>query len=433
MDYYDLSIIGAGWAGFTAATQAAQLGLKVVLIEKRSIGGTCLNYGCIPTKSLIQSAKIYSLSKKSSRFGISPERININFNEIQNRKEKIIGQLQTAMQSTLKNKNITYINAQAKIESNTEVSIGKDSIKSKHILIATGSRPMELPALRFDGKKILSSNEILDLREIPRSILIVGGGVIGCEFASLFNILGSKVNIVELLPNLLPQEDKEISKKLETIFKKSGLQVNTDTDAKKTNLNDYEKVLVCIGRRPYTDELNLDKIGIKLEKDRIVVDDYLKTSISNIYAAGDCTGEIMLAHFAAFQGGKVAQNIAHPDKSTKYNEAAVPNCIFTTPEVSRVGLTEEEAKSKDREFQINKFDFLGSGMARIMDEAEGFIKIIVDKKTGQILGASIIGPQAVELIAVLTLAIQNKLKISQVRSTIFAHPTLSESIGEALK
>jgi len=429
---YDLAVIGAGWAGFNAAIRAKELGLKVALIEKEQIGGTCLNRGCIPTKTLIQSAKIYTLAKKSPNFGIdiaTPPQVN--FIKIQERKDKIIQQLRSGMQFMLKG--IDFFNAQAQILSNQELKIDAQIVKTKFIIIATGSKPIELKDLKFDGKKIISSDNILSLKEIPKSLLIIGGGVIGCEFASLFSVLETQVSIVELMPQLLPGIDKETAKKLENIFKKKGVKVNTNTDAKTIDLNNYNLTLLCIGRAPEIGNLDLDKIGIKLEKGRIIVDEYLRTNISNIYAAGDCTAKTMLAHFAAYQGHMACENIANPDNPRKADNQNIPNCIFTDPEIASVGLTEEEARNKNIDIKINKFDFLGSGMARILDENEGFVKIVSDNKTEQILGASIIGPRATELIGILTLAISNCLKISQIQDTIFAHPTLSESISGALK
>jgi len=428
---YDLAVIGAGWAGFNAALRARQLGLKVALIEKDRVGGTCLNRGCIPTKALIQSAKIYSLSKKSANFGIEAAAPQINFLKIQERKEKIVQQLHSGMQFRLKG--IGLVSGQARIFSPQVLKVGSEIVNTKFILVATGSRPIELGELKFDGKKIISSDEILNLKEIPRSLLIIGGGVIGCEFASLFCAFGSSVSIVELMPQILPGIDKEIARKLENIFKKKGIKVSTGTDAKHVDLKDYDLVLLCIGRQPETKDLDLEKFGVKLEKGKILVDEYLKTSISNIYAAGDCTGKIMLAHFAAYQGRVAAENIAHPDKPKKAESANIPNCIFTDPEIASVGLSQEEGLSQGQDVRIDKFDFLSSGMARILDETEGFIKIISDKRTEQILGASIIGPRATELIGILTLGMQSRLKISQIRDTIFAHPTLSESISEAVK
>ncbi len=427
---YDLVVIGAGWAGFNAAVRAKELGLKVCLIEKGQIGGTCLNRGCIPTKALIQSAKVYSLTKKSDLFGINTVNPQINFPKIQERKEKLIQQLRSGMQFMLKG--IDFLNGEAQILSPEELKVAEQIIKTKIILIATGSKPMEIPGLKFDGKKIISSDDILNLKEIPKSLLIIGGGVIGCEFASLFSILGTQVSIVELMPQLLPGIDKEVAKKLEAIFKKKAIKVNTNTDAQSVDLNNYDLVLLCIGRAPEIGSLDLNKIGIKLDKGRIVIDEYLKTSVSNIYAAGDCATKTMLAHFAAYQGRTVAENIANPDNPRKADNQNIPNCIFTDPEIASVGLSEENAKDKGIAIKINKFDFFGSGMAHILEETEGFVKIISDTKTNVILGAFIIGPRATELIGILTLAVSSRLKISQIQETIFAHPTLSESIHEAL-
>jgi dihydrolipoamide dehydrogenase len=428
---YDLAVIGAGWAGFNACLRAKELGLKVALIEREQIGGTCLNRGCIPTKTLLQSARVYNLAKKSNTFGINITNPQVDFNKIQERKDKIIQQLRQGMQFMLKD--IDFFNATAEILSNEELKIGNETIKTKFILIATGSKPLELKGLKFDGKKSISSDELLNLKEIPKSLLIIGGGVIGCEFASLFSSLGTQVNVVEKMPQLLPGEDKEVAKKLETIFKKKGIKVNTNTDATTLALSDYDLALLCVGRTPQTDTLGLEKIGIELERGKIVVDECLKTNIPNIYAAGDCTGKIMLAHFASYQGRIAAENIAHHGNPKTVEEANIPNCIFTDPEIASVGLSEQEAQNKNIEIKINKFDFLGSGMARIMDETEGFIKMISDSKTERILGACIIGPKATELIGILGLATSCNLSLSQISDTIFAHPTLSESVNEALK
>lgn len=433
MDYYDLTIIGAGWAGFNAAIKAASLGLKTVLIEKDSIGGTCLNHGCIPTKSLIQSAKLFSLSKKASKFGINFENPTINYQEIQSRKNTIIKQLAQGMQFLLKKSNLTYLNVTAKIKSNQEVEVDGKTIKTKYILITTGSKPMELKAFPFDGKKILSSKQILNLEKIPESILIVGGGVIGCEFASLFNTIGSKVHLVELLPQLLPQEDIDVVKKLTVTFKKAGIKVDTETDATKLDLANYEIVLVCVGRVAYANDLGLEQLGVHMQRGGILVDQFLSTNVENVYAAGDCTAGIMLAHFAAHQGELAVWNMVHADKKKKCNASIVPATIFTAPEIASAGINEKQARDLNIDIEVSKFDFLASGMARIIDQTDGFIKLIWDKHTGELLGASIIGPGAVELIATLTLAIQSKLKSSQILSTIFAHPTLSECIEQAAK
>lgn len=428
---YDLAIIGAGWAGFNAAIEAKKSGLKTVLIENDKIGGTCLNRGCIPTKTLIRSAKIYSLAKKSNNFGIEINEPKINYPEIIDRKNKIVLELGRGMEFMLKG--VDFLPGQARILTPNTIKVGGQELAVKFMIIASGSEPCQIKGLDFDHNKVVSSDDILNLREIPKKLLIVGGGVIGCEFASLFSTLGAQVSIIEKMPQLLPGIDNEIAKKLENILRRKGIKVNTGTDALGVDLNQFDLVLVAVGRVARINGLGLEDCGITIENKKIKVDDFLKTNIANIYAAGDCTGKICLAHFASYQGVTASYNIAHPVSQKKCDNAVVPNCIFTDPEVSSVGINEEEAKAREIETVAHKFDFLGLGMARILDEAQGYIKIISDTKTGFVLGGSIIGPSATELIAPLTLAISNSLKASQIRETIFAHPTLSECIHETLK
>ena len=428
---YDLAIIGAGWAGFNACLKAKQSGLKVVLIDKSLLGGTCLNLGCIPTKTLIQSAKVFNLVKKSSDFGINVSGPTVDFLKIQERKDRIIQQLRSGMQQMLKN--IDYLTGQARLVSSQEIRVLEKTIRARNVLIATGSKPYELAQFKFDAKKTLSSNEIISLKEIPGSLLIIGGGVIGCEFAGLFSQLGTKVTVVEKMPQLLPGEDREVAKKIETVFKKKGINVNTSSDAAAFNPADFDIILVCVGRKAQTENLGLEEAGVNLDKGAIAVDDYLKTNINNIYAAGDCTAKIMLAHFASYQGISAVFNLAYPDKLKPATSSCVPSCIFTEPEIASVGLSEDKALLLGRHIDIHRFDFLGSGMARILGETEGLIKIISDVKTGVVLGAAIIGPRATELIGIFTLAVAHCLSIQNLRETIFAHPTLSESITEAIK
>lgn len=427
---YDLIIIGSGWAGFNASKVASAAGKKVLLIEKDSIGGTCLNYGCIPTKALIQSAKIYSQVKKAQLFGIETGISQVNLLEIQKRKDLLIEQLKLGLTSLLKN--ITVIKAEAEIVDKNTVCVEGKNINTEYILICSGSSPLEIKGLEFDHKKIISSDDILNIKEIPKSLLIVGGGVIGCEFASCFNIFGTEVTIVEKLPQLLPGIDKDISRKLETSFRKRKINVLTATDSSSININDFDLVLVCVGRSPNVNVRGLEKTGVKFSQKGIIIDEYLRTSIDNIYAAGDCTSRIMLAHFAAYQGRIAANNIINPEKQTKCNYNLVPNCIFTYPEIATIGITEDEAAALSIKLKVNKFDFLGSGMARILNETEGFIKVISDSSNDKILGASIIGPYATELISCFSVFLNAGFKRNQIKDIIFAHPTISESIYEAV-
>jgi dihydrolipoamide dehydrogenase len=409
---YDLTIIGAGWAGLSASQEAKKSGLKVCLIEDRELGGTCLNRGCIPTKSLIHSAKIFE-----------------DFAQAQARKDKLVQQLRHGLESRING--LDFYNQSAEIPDKNTVKIKDKSIQTKFLLLATGSLPIELSSLKFDAKKIISSDEILDLKEAPKSLLIVGGGVIGCEFASLFSSLGTRVTVVELLTQLLPGEDQEVAAKLASIFKKKGIKVNTSTDAAKLDLAVYELVLVCVGRKPKL--YGLDKLVLKIEGSKIFVDEFLQTSVPGVYAAGDCTGKIMLAHYAAYQARIAVHNIIHPEDPRKADNEIVPNCIFTLPEIASVGLNETKAKDKGLSVKIHKFDFLGSPMARILNDSEGFIKIVSEEKTGKILGAAIVGGRATELIGILSVAINSGLTVSRLKEVIFAHPTLSEGITSALE
>jgi len=428
---YDLAVIGAGWAGFNAAIRAKELGLRACLIDQGPIGGTCLNQGCIPAKTLIQSAKIYSLVKKSPVFGITagggPE---INFSEVIKRKEKMIRQLGSGMDFLLKG--VDFIKSRAELLSAVKVKAGAGVIQAKNIIIATGAKPQELAQLKFDGVKIVSSSQMLDLTNIPEDLLIVGGGVIGCEFAGLFCALGSQVTLVEKMPQLLPGLDTDLARKLENLFKKKGIKVNTGSNIADYGINNYARVLVCVGRQPDFSGLGLEKAAVKIEKNRIAIDDYLTTNIPNIYSAGDCTGKFMLAHYAAYQGRIAVDNIFSKNK-LKADNTTVPNCIFTDPQVAAVGLSQEEAISKGLRVKVSRFDFLGSAAARILDETEGFIKVISDDFTQQILGAAIIGPGACELIGIFTVAVSARLKVEKARDMIFAHPTLSESVRESLR
>jgi len=432
MKSYDIAIIGAGWAGFNAALRADSLGLKIALIEESTLGGTCLNRGCIPTKFLVQTAKIFSQAKKANQYGLEIANPGVKFNETKQKKDIMVDALKNNLENLLKSKNsIDLIRARAKLLSRNEISLGDERISAKYILIASGSMPKELGNLRFNSQKILSSTEILNLENLPKNILIIGGGVIGCEFASIFSNLGIGVSIVEYMDRLLPAEDAEISRKLESIFKKRKINIQTKTDAKTIDLKDFDKVLLCTGRRPNTSGMGLEELHIIFEKERIITDEYMRTNIENIYAAGDCTSIKQLAHVATHQAIIAVENATA--KKHTFDYRLIPNCIFTDPEIASVGMDEEIARECGIEINIDRFDFMGSGMARIMSEAEGFVKIISDKKTDKIIGASLIGPKVTELISTLTVAIKTQLTRKEVADTIFAHPTLSESISEALR
>lgn len=428
---YDLCVIGSGWAGFNASLRASELGARVCLIEKDQIGGTCLNRGCIPTKVLVHSCRLIKELSHYHNFGIQVKDFSLSFEAIQSRKNQIVLDLKKGLTFQLAKQKIEIIKGQARITSPTKIEVDGKTIEAKFIIIASGSCPQELSSLRFNQNNILSSNELLELKAVPKSLLIVGGGAIGCEFASIFSALGCEVTIVEAMERLLPQEDIDISKKLEMIFKKNNIKVLTKSKAEEVDSLIYEKVLVCVGRALNTENLWADDLKINRDKNKIAVNDSLQTSIENIYAAGDCIGGKLLAHVAAYEGSLAAENIFGKKQPVDYS--AVPNCTFTNPEIASVGITEPEAITTGREVKTSRFSFLGNGMAHILEETDGFIKLIADKQSDELLGAAIIGPKATELISCLTVAIRNRLKSKDIYGTIFAHPTLSEGIHEAAR
>lgn len=428
---YDLCVIGSGWAGFNAALRAAELGAKVALIEKDEIGGTCLNRGCIPTKSLVNSARIIKEIIHYQNFGIEVKDFAVCFDKIQSRKKQVVSDLQKGILFQLSRQKVEIIKGEAKIIVPTIVEAGGNKLETKFIIIASGSRPAELASLKFDRQKIISSNEILELSSVPKSLLIIGGGAIGCEFASIFSSLGSQVTIIEVLDRLLPAEDEEISRKIEMVFKKNNIKVFTQAKVEDCPVQNFEKVLVCVGRALNTENLWNEEVAIKKENNCLAVNRFLQTNMENIYAVGDCIGGKLLAHVAAYEGTLAAENIF--GKKIPADYTAIPSCTFTHPEVASVGLSEKAALESGREVKTAKFSFLASGMARILEETDGFIKLVADKKTDELLGASIIGPKATELISSLTIAIRNRLKAKDIYGTVFAHPSLSEGIFEAAK
>jgi dihydrolipoamide dehydrogenase len=428
MKQFDVAIIGAGWAGFNAALQARRAGMSVCIVERSEIGGTCLNRGCIPTKALIRSAKNLSLCQKARRFGIDVASCAADMHSMQAYKQNLVSGLRVGMRASLKG--VEWIPGEARFISAEALSVGNEEIRANDIVICTGSYPADLPCARFDKQKVFSSDDILTLEQIPQSLLIIGAGAIGCEFASLFGALGSSVTLVEKEPQLLPGLDPAAARKLETVFRKRGITVRTGSDTSQFPLRDFSLVLVAVGRKPQLDGLDLDKAGIRIDKNAIVVDEYCRTTQPRVWAAGDCRGGLMLAHFAAHQGRIAVRNTR--GANLKLSDAAVPSCVFTNPEIAVAGIHEQQAAERGIKARVHIFDFLGSGMARIMDETDGFLKIVSEEATGVVIGSTIVGPSATELIAVLTCAISNHLTTSQLKETIYAHPTIAESINDAL-
>jgi len=439
---YDAVIIGAGPGGYTCAIRIAQLGGKAVLIEENEVGGVCTNKGCIPTKTLWSAIKLVKQVNAGKKRGINTENLEIDYEILSKYKDRVVKTNVKGIETLLESNNIDLIRGKGKIINKNTVRVGDKDIKAKNIVIATGSEPVELKDLTFDHEYILSSEDVLALKEIPSNILIVGGGVIGVEFAAILNKLGSKVTIVELADKILPLEDQDISDEVEKIL---GREISIYTNSRVSSINQEkkeveiktceetetiqcEKILVAVGRRPRL-PAEIDEIGIKHEKE-IPTTHQMKTNIENIYAIGDITDSMQLAHVASHEGITAAENIMGNDRNMNYD--SIPGCIFSLPEVARVGLTERQARELT-DIQVGMFPYAASGKARCEDTREGFVKTIIDEKTKKILGIHIIGQNASDLIAEATIIVKKGLKTDEIQGIIHAHPTLPEMIEESIQ
>ncbi|MBU3090907.1 dihydrolipoyl dehydrogenase [Clostridium sp. CM028] len=447
----DIVIIGGGPGGYVAAIRAAQLGAKVCIVEKGELGGTCLNRGCIPTKALYRNAEILNTLKNINEFGIVVDSYSFSVEEIQNRKDKIVNQLVNGVEQLLKSNNIDVILGTACLKDKNTVSISLKNgelreIITKNIIIATGSIPLipNIPGIDLPG--VFTSENILEFKEVPNKLAIIGGGVIGVEFAGIFNALGSKVTVIEFLPSILAQVDTDLTKRLSVSLKRKGIDMSINTkvisieksneqlivtaDGKKGEIVfTADNVLVSVGRTPMTEGLNIENLGISLNRRAIVVDENYETNIPGIYAIGDVNGISMLAHAATHQGKKVVERIM--GYIAPYSSEIIPSCIFAFPEIACVGITENEAKKKGMEYKTSKFLFGANGKALALGEGEGLVKVIATLED-IIIGVHIMGPHASDLIHEGAMAINNNMNVSNIASMIHAHPTLSEAFEEAV-
>jgi len=451
MEEKELVIIGGGPAGYVAAIRAAQLGTKATLVEDKELGGICLNWGCVPTKFLLHTAEIYDSTKTAGLYGVNITDASLDLVEMQARKKKVIATHVSGVQGLLRMNKVEVIKGRARLTTSNQVEIDsggeqKQSIKANKIIIATGSVPVKLPISGIDGPGVLEVDELLDLDHLPSSLLIIGGGVVGVEMASVWAKFGCKVTVVEMMPHCLPTQDSEIASILQDALSKDGVEIHCASTvtkvegpagAKRVTINcngeesqvEAEVVAVVVGQRPNVKDLGLEECGIALERGAIKVDERLQTSVPGIYAAGDVIGGMMLAYVGMEEGKVATENALGRD--TKINYQAVPVCIFTLPEVASVGMTEEEVVSQGKQVRIGRFPFLANAMATILGDRRGLVKIIADQKQGQLLGVHIIGPRATTLIPEVALAMKNGLSIKNILETMHAHPSLSEAIAEA--
>ncbi|MCY7928942.1 dihydrolipoyl dehydrogenase [Bacillus inaquosorum] len=459
---YDVVILGGGTGGYVAAIRAAQLGLKTAVVEKEKLGGTCLHKGCIPSKALLRSAEVYRTAREADQFGVETEGVSLNFEKVQQRKQAVVDKLAAGVNHLMKKGKIDVYNGYGRIlgpsifspmPGTISVERGNgeenDMLIPKQVIIATGSRPRMLPGLEADGKHVLTSDEALQMEELPKSIIIVGGGVIGIEWASMLHDFGVKVTVIEYADRILPTEDQDISKEMESLLKKKGIQfvtgtkVQPDTMAKtsddisiqaekdgETVTYSAEKMLVSIGRQANIEGIGIENTDIVTENGVISVNENCQTKESHIYAIGDVIGGLQLAHVASHEGIIAVEHFAglnpHPLDPT-----LVPKCIYSSPEAASVGLTEEEAKAKGHNVKIGKFPFMAIGKALVYGESDGFVKIVADHDTDDILGVHMIGPHVTDMISEAGLAKVLDATPWEVGQTIHPHPTLSEAIGEA--
>jgi len=448
---YKIAILGGGPGGYVAAVRAAQLGAKVAVIEKTQLGGTCLNRGCIPTKALVAGAEAFRNVKKAGEFGIKAGNVSVDFIRLMERKNQVVERLRNGIHYLFQKNKIDLHQGTGKLISFKEIQIIKEDgtkevITAENIIIATGSEPALLPSLGCDGEMVITSNEALKLSMIPSQLVVIGGGVIGCEFASIFAELGSRVTIVEAMANILPSVDKEVARLTQSLFKRRGITVKTKAMVKEVRKRGPEmtvlldngeevagdKVLISIGRVLNNRGLGLEDLGIALgPQGEITVNDRMQTNIPHIYAIGDITNKMQLAHVASAQGLVAAENIMGLDRIMDYK--VVPNCIYTFPEIAGVGITGQEAEEQGRRVKTGKFPVMASGKAQAMGETEGFVKVLADPDTDLILGVHIVGPHATDLIGEAALAIKTGITAGQLVQTIHAHPTLSETLAEAME
>lgn len=447
---YDVAVIGGGPGGYVAAIKAAQLGARVLLVEKEKLGGVCLHRGCIPTKTLLNSAEKWQELQHLAEFGLSADHPAFDFSRVKNRMAQVVTQMERGIMQLIKSNDIELVNGVAELQSSHELRVqtaaGIKKYTASKMILAAGSEPVGLPVAGGELEGVINSDQLLGLREVPKSLLVIGGGAVGLEFASAFAAFGAEVTVVEMMPQILPGADSDVVKRLGLALRKQGIKMLTDTkvvglaqeegglkmevitkgaDAK---ILKAEKVLVAIGRRPLTAGLGLEAAGVKYSVRGIEVDETMQTSVAGVYAVGDGTGKSMLAHAASHAGSAAAQNAMGGRVAVDFS--AVPSCVFTIPEVAMVGLTEQTAAAKGIDIAVSKFNFAANGKAVSLGQTDGLVKIIADKRSGRVLGMHIVGPHASDLIMEGTLTIANRLTAQDISHTIHPHPTLSETVME---
>jgi dihydrolipoamide dehydrogenase len=451
-DQYDLVIIGSGPGGYEAAIRAAQYGLKTAIVEKGVLGGTCLNRGCIPTKALLHACEVLNDIRKADSLGIVVEEPHVDLKKMYAYKDKVVRRLRNGVKGLLKGQGVDVFQGHGRLQDPRTVLVeneGKtESIQTRNVILATGSRPSVPPVPGLEDTGFWTSRTILeDNPDLPGRIIIIGGGVIGVETATILNDLGVEVTIVEMMDQLLPRMDTEIAENLLGVLEKSGIAVKLGVKVKEVRRSgsnkacvletsdgevvlEADELMVATGRSAVSDEAGIVESGVKMDRGRVLVDKNMRTNLDGVYAIGDVTGTWWLAHAASAEGLAAVDHIT--GKANHTNRDVMPACVYTTPEISSVGLTEQELKASGRKYKVGKFPLAGNGKSLIMGDTDGFVKILADEDTGEILGTHIIGPRATDLIAELATAMSGELSFEEVGAAIHPHPTVSESVMEAI-
>jgi len=452
---FDLIVVGGGPGGYVAAIRAAQLGMNTALVEREHLGGICLNWGCIPTKVLLRSAEMYDWMKRADEYGVTAGKVGFDLGRIVERSRSVSRQLSNGVSYLLKKNEVTIIDGEARLVSGGKVEVKKDSsaneqLTSAHIILATGARARQIPGLESDGKLVWTYKESMIPEVLPESLLVIGSGAIGIEFASFYNSLGTEVTVVEVLPHILPLEDEEISSLARSAFEKQGMTLMTD--ASVTSLEPgqnqvtaniehggetirlvVERIISAVGVVPNTEGLGLESVGVALdERGFIAIDDFCKTSAEGVYAIGDVAGAPCLAHKASHEAVICVEKIAAAPDVEPLDKTKIPCCTYATPQVASIGLTEAQAREKGYKIKVGRFPYAGNGKAIALGEAEGLIKTILEERTGELLGAHMVGAEVTELINGFGIASTLESTEKELMQTVFAHPTLSEMLHESI-
>ena len=452
-DTYDLIVLGSGPGGYVSAIRASQLGMKVAIVERERLGGICLNWGCIPTKALLRTSEVYHYMTHADAYGLKADNVGFDLGKIVDRSRKVAGQLNAGVKGLMKKNKVTVVEGFGTLTGKGKLSVKQGDktveLAAKHIMVATGARARDLPFAKADGKRIWTYRHAMVPEVMPTKLLVIGSGAIGVEFASFYNDMGAEVTIVEMLPRILPVEDEEVSAFMEKRLTKEGIRIVTGAGVEKIETGassvkatikgkdgksateDYSHVVVAIGIVPNTEAIGLEALGVETERGHIKVDGYGRTNVEGVYAIGDVTGAPWLAHKASHEGIVCVEKIAgeNPHPFETWN---IPGCTYSRPQVASVGLTEAKAKEAGHEVKVGKFPFIGNGKAIALGEADGFVKTVFDAKTGELLGAHMVGAEVTELIQGYVVARQLETTEAELMETVFAHPTLSEMMHESV-